>query len=280
MLVNVSQWRMEIGNFNNRISNSLCDYVFYLSSSLMVIAYLLYAVLFKHIVNWTLVLAIFNAFFRKKVNIINNYLGRILYWNILSSFMSNFWFCKCLLQLSSDIELNPGPKPNSCKSFSICCWNLNSITSRNFIKVSLLTVYNSIHKFDIICLSETYLNSETLSSDENMNIPDYNRIRADHLSNTRCGGVWIYFKESLPLRLCNVSYLNEYICFEIISNKLCNFISLYRSPSQSSDEFENFVYNLDLSLQALTQKNPFLTVIIGDFNAKFNKWCCTDKTIP
>ena len=66
----------------------------------------------------------------------------------------------------------------------------------------------------------------------------------------------------------------------MISNKLCNFISLYRSPSQSSDEFENFVYDFDLTLEALTQKNLFLTVIIGDFNAKFNKWCSTDKTTP
>ena len=64
----------------------------------------------------------------------------------------------------------------------------------------------------------------------------------------------------------------------MISNKLCNFISLYRSPTQSTDEFENFVYNSDLTLEAVTQKNPFLTVIIGDFNAKFNKWCSTDKT--
>ena len=87
MPVNVSQWRMEIGNFNNSISNSLCDYVFYLSKSLMVIAYLLYAVLFKDIVNSTLVFAFFFTFFRKKVNIINIYLERILYWNILSSFM-------------------------------------------------------------------------------------------------------------------------------------------------------------------------------------------------
>ena len=104
-------------------------------------------------------------------------------------------------------------------------------------------------------------------------------MTADHLSNTKCGGVCIYFKESLPLRLCNVSYLNEYICFEMmISNKLCDFISLYRSRNQSSDEFENFVYNLDLTLEALTQKNPFLTVIIVYFNAKFNKWCSSDKT--
>ena len=138
MPINVNQWHMEIGNFNNSISNSLCDYIFYLNKSLTVIAYLLYAVLFKHIVNWTLVLAIFNAFFRTKVNIINIYLGRILYWNILSSFMLNIWYCKCLLRLSGE--------PNFCKSFSICHWNLNSITSHNFIKVSLLTAYNSIHK--------------------------------------------------------------------------------------------------------------------------------------
>ena len=45
----------------------------------MVIAYLLYAVLFKDIVNSALVFAIFFffTFFRKKVNI-NIYLGRIL----------------------------------------------------------------------------------------------------------------------------------------------------------------------------------------------------------
>ena len=164
----------------------------------MVIAYLLYAELFKHIINWTFVLAIFNAFFRAKVNIINICLGRIVYWNILSSFMLNIWFCKCSLRLSGDIELNAGPKPNSCKSFSICHWNLNSSISHNFNKVSLLTAYNSIHKFDTICLSETYLNSKTLSNNENLNIPGYNLIRADHLSNIKREGVCIYFKESLP----------------------------------------------------------------------------------
>ena len=133
----------------------------------------------------------FNAFFRAKVNIINIYLGRILYWNILSSFMPSIWYCKCLLQLSSDIELNSGPKPISCKSFSICHWNLNSITSHNFIKVSLLTAYKSILKFDI----------PKFRNDENLNIPGYKLIRADHLSNTKRWGVCIYLKESLPLKI-------------------------------------------------------------------------------
>ena len=64
----------------------------------------------------------------------------------------------------------------------------------------------------------------------------------------------------------------------MISNILRNFISIYRSPSQFSDEYENVFGNLDLSLEVPTQKNSFLTVIIGDFNAKFNKWFSTGKT--
>ena len=232
---------MEIGNFNNSISNSLCDYVFYLSKSFMVIAYLLYAALLKYIVDWTIVLAIFNAIFRKKLNIFHIYLGRILYWNILSSFRSSCWYVKCLLELSGDIKLNPGHKTNSCRSFSICHWNLNSITSHSFIKVSLLTTYNSIHKFDISCLSETYVNSETLSNDESLYIPDYNLITADHQSNTKPGRVCIYFKESLPLRLYNVSYLKEWIC-----SKLCfqiNFATSYHF----TDHLADLVMNLRIS---------------------------------
>ena len=51
MLVNVSQWSMEIGNFHNSTSNFPSDCIFYLSKSLMVIGYILYAVLFKDMVN-------------------------------------------------------------------------------------------------------------------------------------------------------------------------------------------------------------------------------------
>ena len=52
---------------------------------------------------------------------------------------------------NGDIEQNPGPKPNSCQSFTIFHWNLNSISAHNFIILSLLRPY--IHKFDVVCLS-------------------------------------------------------------------------------------------------------------------------------
>ena len=66
----------------------------------------------------------------------------------------------------------------------------------------------------------------------------------------------------------------------MISNKLCNFVSPHRSPSQSIDEFEDFVHNLDLTLEGRTGKNSFLSVIIVDFNVKFSKWRSIDKTAP
>ena len=43
----------------------------------------------------------------------------------------------------------------------------------------------------------------------------------------------------LSLRILNVQYLQESIFFELkISDKTFNFLSLYRSPSQSPDDFE------------------------------------------
>ena len=139
-----------------------------------------------------------------------------------------------LIRLSGDIELNPGPKPSSFKCFSICHWNLNSITSHDFLKVKLLTAYNVMHKFDIIYISESYLNSDTSSNDNNLNIPGYNMSRADHPSGNRRGGVCIYYKESLPIKMLNINYPQESICFDLnIGSKLCTTASLYRSPSLS-----------------------------------------------
>ena len=55
-------------------------------------------------------------------------------------------------------------------------------------------------------------------------------------------------------------------------------MSLYRSPSQSADEFENFLNKLNLTMESITKINPFLTAAIGDFNARTSKWWTDDKT--
>ena len=104
-------------------------------------------------------------------------------------------------------------------------------------------------------------------------------VRADHPANSKCGGVCMYYKNCLPLKVLDIRFLHESIVFELrIGDKLCSFISLYRSPNQSYDDFVSFLDNFELTLDTLAQKNPFLTVALGDFNAKSSNWY--NKDIP
>ena len=67
------------------------------------------------------------------------------------------WFKYSLLLLFGDVDLNPEPKQNTARKFSIYYWNLNSIAAHNFVKMVLLKAYNLIYKFDITCLWKRYL---------------------------------------------------------------------------------------------------------------------------
>ena len=64
----------------------------------------------------------------------------------------------------------------------------------------------------------------------------------------------------------------------MIGNKICNFITLYKSPSQNQYDFQAFIDNLEMNLETPVQKNPFLMVVIGDFNAKSKKCCILYST--
>ena len=102
-----------------------------------------------------------------------------------------------------------------------------------------------------------------------MEISGYNLVRSEHPLNSKRGGVCIYYKNYPPLRIISINYLSECINFEImIGNKVCNFITIYRSPSQNQDDFQAFIDNSEMKLETLAQRNPFLMVVIGDFNAK------------
>ena len=63
------------------------------------------------------------------------------------------------MHVSGDTEKNSGPKKGFSQSFSIGHWKLNSLVAHNFTKVALLKAYLSVRKFDVFCISETYLNS-------------------------------------------------------------------------------------------------------------------------
>ena len=94
-------------------------------------------------------------------------------------FLWILYFALRLLQ-HDDIELTPGPK-----YFSICHWNLNSLTVHNYFKVSQLQAFNLVHKFDIICISETHLDYSISKDDNALSIERDSIIPTNHPSNTK-----------------------------------------------------------------------------------------------
>ena len=95
------------------------------------------------------------------------------------------WFKYSLLLLFGDIDLNPEPKQNTARKFSIYYWNLSSIAAHNFAKLVFLKVYNLFYKLDIICLRETYLDSSILPDHSNLKIPRYILVRSHDPSNEK-----------------------------------------------------------------------------------------------
>ena len=73
---------------------------------------------------------------------------KTIYWSVLINFfilivivfIQFIWVHALLIKQGSDIEMNPGSKPNPCPSFSKCYCNLNSLTAHNHQKVPLLLV--------------------------------------------------------------------------------------------------------------------------------------------
>ena len=148
--------------------------------------------------------------------------------------------------------ISRNPRPQSDFNLKVCHWNIGSIVVLRFEKHSLLKTYNAIHNFGIICLSETFLNSSYSSDDHDLTLDSYKLIRADHPLNIKRGGVCIYYRESLPIKVVDVSQLNECLLIEIIcNNQKCFIVSLYCSPSQSNEQFDNFIENFELLLDSI-----------------------------
>ena len=94
---------------------------------------------------------------------------------------SAFFFCfQNLISPCGDIEKNPGPKYPSLRFY---LWNLNGLIAHDCIKITLIQANITNQNFDIVCLSETFLNSSIQNDDHKLKIHGYNLIRSDHPSD-------------------------------------------------------------------------------------------------
>ena len=186
-----------------------------------------------------------------------------------------------MLLLSGDIETNPGPKAAQFKSLTICHWNLNSLWVDGFAKLGQITAFLTVRNFDIFCISETFLDSTIASDDPRLVLEGYSIIRSDHTSNSKRGGVCIYYKSHLPLvQRSDLTNLDECIVCELQNSrsKRVFITALYRSPSQSSEQFLLFKDKLELTVENINQCSPYLSLLLGDFNVRNSDWWEGDTT--
>ena len=190
-----------------------------------------------------------------------------------------------LLILSGDVLENPGPDAGGVpendlfnlpkdlpKGMLIGHINICSIL-RNLDQMKLLM---SSGKFDVLCISETFLNDSILNGE--VNVTGYAEVlRDDRLNGDKRGGSAIYIRDSIPHvetpRLHNVT-LFEYKCIEIRLNgsKPFSLVTIYRS-NQCGDPIKAFYDQLESVLDVASSGNKEI-IITGDFNIDLSRNYC------
>ena len=156
--------------------------------------------------------------------------------------------------------------------------NVNSLATDNYAKVLALKAYISTYKYDFICdtfICETFpfLDSSFESDDKDLMLMAIIWFDLITQVTLRGGGVCFYYKESLPVRLVDITFLPECLVYEIkIQNKKGYVAIMYRSPSQSSIGFESFLTGFEHMLSSVLFSKSQFTVILGDFNARSPTW--------
>ena len=199
-------------------------------------------------------------------------------WHYFESafmFLLTLTYIFLLLPCHGDIELNPGSQKLKPKSLLVSHWNFNSLSLRNFSKLTQLKVYISMYKHDFICLSETYLDSPIPES--LLEIDGYNLLGVDHPNNIKRGGVCIYYKESLAVRVISLPDFKEALLLEMTDNNKKIIVSvIYRSPNHNNSEFHSFLSNLEQLLRDISKYKRTVSVITADFNARSLYWSSKD----
>ena len=121
-----------------------------------------------NLVQWHAAISIFNcrssAMSRHVCNLTKNFVSMfevlLLCWHYFESafiFLLTLVYMFIILQCHGDIEPNPGPRKPKTNNFSVCHWNLNSLSAHSVSKLTQLKAYNSICKFKFNMISSVYL---------------------------------------------------------------------------------------------------------------------------
>ena len=131
-------------------------------------------------------------------------------------------------------------------------------------------------------MGETFLNSEINDDDSRLAIENYEIKRCDHPSNTKRGGVCIYYRDHLGIEVKpQLTSLDECLVIELKTGVNRFFLCVcYRSPSQTSDEFDVFSRKWEETIININNFSPTTAIFLGDFNVKNSDWWNGDITDP
>ena len=158
-------------------------------------------------------------------------------------------------------------------SFLFVIGTFNTLSKDAFHRVSLIEAHNTTFDYDIISLCETSLN-DTIQIPDNI-LPGYKYYPCNHPDGSRNGGVGIFYKESLPIRMRDDLSFEECIVSELIfGHKRIFFTVLYRNPANKADspEFDHFIDNLNNLFAKIKNENPYAMFFTGDFNGHTQAW--------
>ena len=189
-------------------------------------------------------------------------------------------FLILLLLSCGDIHPNPGPNTgeNNCctKTLSVCHLNVNSLYVRSDSNpgYKLDEIYSSLclaDKYDVICISETWLNPSIPNS--NVELPAYSLYRRDRSDGY--GGVAVYVTKSIIS--IHVTELNSTVSENIwvrlkINLKNAYVGTFYRAPNSVALHVSDFIDDFQNQLGIVYSLKPDLLCIVGDFNDRRASW--------
>ena len=138
------------------------------------------------------------------------------------------WLPIILIALANDVHSNPGPQFQN-NFFNFMSWNLNSLAKENFQRIRVIEAHNSFFNYDLISICETIINDSVELPEPLLN--EYIFVPANNPANTRCGGVGLFYKNSLPIVVRNDLSFDESIVVELKFGRKKNIFYCFVSQS-------------------------------------------------
>ena len=144
--------------------------------------------------------------------------------------------------------------------------NLNSLAKENFQCVQLIEARTSIFSYDFISICETSLNDSVELP--GILLDEYVFVPANNPANTRHGGVGLFYKTTLPVRVKNNLSFDESIVVELKCGPKTFFVLFYIGILLLTIVIQNF----KPSWKILKIYIPKSKLKSGDFNALSEFW--------